>query len=114
MNAKNCLKGLLFVTSIIFAGTSFAEGDLASVGKKIYDRTLQRGCDACHAQGGANPDLFQSVNTLSKEDFVKVLSGDRLAKGMPKVIDQMAKVSGGLSEEQSVDALIAYLKGGRK
>lgn len=64
-------------------------------------------CDRCHGanqEGLVGPSLVNSLKTLSKEDFVKVVRDGRLEKGMqsfgnsPVVMD-------------NIDNLYAYLKG---
>jgi hypothetical protein len=56
------------------------------------------------------------VNKLSKEELTKVLVEGRNA--MPKAMDQIMALgpvkSAGLTQDQAVDALIAYLKAGKK
>jgi len=64
-------------------------------------------CDRCHGanqQGLVGPSLIESFNTLSKEDFVKIVSEGRLEKGMPSFkTSQMVM--------DNTDGLYAYLKG---
>jgi mono/diheme cytochrome c family protein len=64
-------------------------------------------CDRCHGanqEGLVGPSLVNSLKTLSKEDFIKVVRDGRLEKGMqsfgtsPVVMD-------------NIDHLYAYLKG---
>lgn len=108
------MKGMLLVAGVMFAGASLAEGDPA-VGQKIYERAFGRGCGTCH-DVQPNPNLFESVNKLSKEEFTAVLVNGRNA--MPKAMDQIMAMgpvkSGNLTQDQAVDALIAYLKAGKK
>ena len=64
-------------------------------------------CDRCHGanqEGMVGPSLINSLKTLSKEDFVKVVRDGRLDKGMQ---------SFGTSEVvmKNMDQLYAYLKG---
>jgi mono/diheme cytochrome c family protein len=64
-------------------------------------------CDRCHGanqEGMVGPSLVNSLKTLSKEDFVKVVRDGRLDKGMQ---------SFGTSEQvmKNIDQLYAYLKG---
>lgn len=85
------------------------------VGEKIYTRAFGRGCGTCH-DVQPNPNLFESVNKLSKEELTKVLVDGRNA--MPKAMDQIMALgpvkSGGLTQEQAVDSLMLYLKSGKK
>jgi len=108
------LKGILLVAGLVFAGASFADGNV-EIGEKIYTRAFGRGCGTCH-DVQPNPNLFESVNKLSKEELTKVLVEGRNA--MPKAMDQIMALgpvkSAGLTQDQAVDALIAYLKAGKK
>ncbi len=64
-------------------------------------------CDRCHGpnqEGMVGPSLIESLKVLTREEFDKVLTDGRMAKGMPawntneKVMDNL-------------DDLYAYLKG---
>ena len=64
-------------------------------------------CDRCHGanqEGLVGPSLVDSLKTLSKEDFITVVTNGRLEKGMqsfgnsPQVMD-------------NINQLYAYLKG---
>jgi mono/diheme cytochrome c family protein len=64
-------------------------------------------CDRCHGanqEGMVGPSLIKSLQTLTKEEFVKTVRDGRLEKGM---------VSFGGNEQvmKNIDALYAYLKG---
>lgn len=64
-------------------------------------------CDRCHGanqEGSVGPSLVNSLKTLSKDEFVKVVRDGRLDKGM---------VSFSTNEQvmKNMDALYAYLKG---
>ena len=114
MKNQKSLKGVLLVAGLVFAGASFAEEPVA-IGEKIYTRAFGRGCGTCH-DVQPNPNLFESVNKLSKEELTKVLVEGRNA--MPKAMDTIMSLgpvkSAGLTQDQAVDALIAYLKAGKK
>ena len=105
--------------SLLVAGTAFAQEvktPLYTVvdGYKVDDNTMkgfrtwrQAACDRCHGanqEGMVGPSLIASLKTLTKEEFVKVVTNGRLEKGMqsfgnsPVVMDNM-------------DQLYAYLKG---
>jgi cytochrome c551 len=105
------LKGMLLVAGLVFAGASVAAEPSVDIGGKIYTRAFGRGCATCH-DVQPNPNLCDSVNKLSKEDFTKVLVEGKNA--MPKAMDQIMAVGpvkdGGLTQEQAVDSLIMYLK----
>lgn len=109
------LKGILVVAGLVVAGGALAGEASVEVGEKIYTRAFGRGCGTCH-DVQPNPNLFESVNKLSKEDFTKVLVEGRNA--MPKAMDQIMSLgpvkSAGLTQDQAVDSLIAYLKAGKK
>jgi mono/diheme cytochrome c family protein len=64
-------------------------------------------CDRCHGasqQGLVGPSLVESLKTLRKEDFARLMKQGRLEKGMPSFAES-ATVMG------NVDGLYAYLKG---
>ena len=115
MKNQKPLKGLLLIAGMIFAGASVAEEPSVEIGEKIYTRAFGRGCGTCH-DVQPNPNLFESVNKLSKEELTKVLVEGRNA--MPKAMDQIMALgpvkSAGMTQDQAVDALIAYLKAGKK
>lgn len=114
MKMNNNLKSMLLLAGVVFAGAAMAE-EPAEIGKKIYDRAFGRGCATCH-DVQPNPNLFESVNKLSKEEFTAVLVNGRNA--MPKAMDVIMAMgpvkSANLTQDQAVDALIAYLKSGKK
>lgn len=103
---------LMFTLATQFA---FSAEPSVEIGEKIYTRAFGRGCGTCH-DVQPNPNLFESVNKLSKEDLTKVLAEGRNA--MPKAMDQIMALgpvkSAGLTQEQAVDSLILYLKAGKK
>jgi mono/diheme cytochrome c family protein len=83
-------------------------------GYKVDENTMKgfrtwraAACDRCHGanqEGLVGPSLLNSMKTLTKEEFVKVVRDGRLDKGMqsfgtsPQVMENM-------------DQLYAYLKG---
>ncbi len=83
-------------------------------GYKVDENTMKgfrtwraAACDRCHGanqEGMVGPSLVNSLKTLTKEEFVKVVRDGRLDKGMqsfgtsPQVMENM-------------DHLYAYLKG---
>ena len=99
---------------VALSGSAVADEQL-EIGQKIYERAFGRGCGTCH-DVQPNPNLFESVNKLSKEELTKVLVEGRNA--MPKAMDQIMNLgpvkSAGLTQDQAVDSLIAYLKAGKK
>ena len=81
-------------------------------GGKIYDRAFGRGCGACH-DIESNPNLFESVKTLTKDEFIGVMKNGR--NGMPKAVAAVMAVGpvkkAGYSEDQAMDAIYDYIKG---
>ena len=64
-------------------------------------------CDRCHGanqQGMVGPSLIESMQIISKEDFVKTLTDGRLEKGMPGFSKSKKVMS-------NMDNLYGYLKG---
>ena len=64
-------------------------------------------CDRCHGanqQGLVGPSLLESMKTLSRADFDKILLDGRLEKGMPGWKESKAVVD-------HLNQLYAYLKG---
>jgi mono/diheme cytochrome c family protein len=102
---------LLALSGQIFAASNEVSEDIW-IGGKIYDRTFGRGCGTCH-DVKPNPDLFESVKKLSKDEFIGVLKNGR--NGMPKAgaaIMQVGPVKkAGYTEDQAMDAVYAYIKG---
>ena len=82
------------------------------IGGKVYDRAFGRGCGTCH-DIESNPNLFESVKTLSKKEFIDVMKNGR--NGMPKAVDAVMAVGpvkkAGYSEDQAMDAIYNYIKG---
>ena len=83
-------------------------------GNKVDPNTLQgfrtwrsAACDRCHGanqEGLVGPSLINSLKTLTKEEFVKVV-----ASGRPNT--QMVAFSGNAEVMKNMDQLYAYLKG---
>jgi len=109
------LKGMLLVAGLVFAGATVAGEPSVDIGEKIYTRAFGRGCGTCH-DVQPNPNLFESVNKLSKEELTKVLVEGKNA--MPKAMDQIMALgpvkSAELTQDQAIDSLILYLKAGKK
>lgn len=64
-------------------------------------------CDRCHGanqEGMVGPSLINSLKTLSKEEFVKVVRDGRLEKGMQSFGNSPTVM-------ENIDHLYAYLKG---
>jgi mono/diheme cytochrome c family protein len=98
------------------AGASSAQSKLYTVvdGYKVDAETMkgfrawrQAACDRCHGanqEGMVGPSLVNSLKTLSKDDFVKVVRDGRLDKGMQSFGTSPVVM-------QNIDQLYAYLKG---
>lgn len=117
MKISKLLKGMMLASGVLLAGAVMAEEtpDLKAIGEKIYSRAFGRGCGTCH-DVQPNPNLFESVNKLTKEEFTAVLVNGRGA--MPKAMDVIMAMppvkQANLTQDQAIDALIAYLKTGKK
>jgi mono/diheme cytochrome c family protein len=64
-------------------------------------------CDRCHGanqEGLVGPSLLESMKTLSKDEFVKVVRDGRLEKGMQSFGNSKIVM-------ENIDHLYAYLKG---
>ncbi|CAL1239656.1 c-type cytochrome [Candidatus Methylocalor cossyra] len=114
MTTKKFLNAVLLAVGVSLVNAAFAE-EPKELGEKIYKRAFGRGCGTCH-DVQPNPNLFESVNKLSREDFKTVLINGR--NTMPKAMDTIMALpvvkNANLTQDQAVDALIAYLKSGKK
>lgn len=64
-------------------------------------------CDRCHGanqEGMVGPSLVNSLKTLTKEEFIKVVRDGRLDKGMQSFANNKMVMD-------NIDNLYAYLKG---
>lgn len=108
-------KSILSAAMLLVAlGLAQAQNVKVIDGYKVDENTMKgfrtwraAACDRCHGanqEGLVGPSLVNSLKTLTKEEFVKVVRDGRLDKGMqsfgtsPQVMDNM-------------DHLYAYLKG---
>jgi mono/diheme cytochrome c family protein len=109
-------KFLMLPLLLCLAAASQAQTKLYTVvdGYKVDAETMKgfrawraAACDRCHGanqEGMVGPSLINSLKTLTKEEFVKVVTNGRLDKGMqsfgnsPQVMENM-------------NQLYAYLKG---
>jgi len=83
-------------------------------GTKVDEKTFDgfrawraASCDRCHGanqEGLVGPSLIQSLKTLPKEEFVKVVRDGRLDKGMQSFGNSKVVM-------ENIDHLYAYLKG---
>ena len=110
------VKKMLLLALMCLAGTVQAQDKLYTVvdGYKVDPETMKgfrawraAACDRCHGAnqvGMVGPSLVDRMKTLTKEEFVTIVTKGRLEKGMqsfgnsPVVMDNM-------------DQLYAYLKG---
>ena len=117
-----CTVVLMMVSALIAVPASAQQKD-AGAGKSLYkvvdgtkvDSNTMNGfrawrsaaCDRCHGanqEGLVGPSLLDRFKSLSKEEFVKIVSEGRLEKGMPSFkTSQMVM--------DNTDGLYAYLKG---
>jgi len=106
----------LLLALMIAAGAAQADEKLYTVvdGYKVDAETFKgfqawraAACDRCHGanqQGLVGPSLIERMQTLSKEEFVKVVTNGRLDKGMQSFGNSPMVM-------QNMDQLYAYLKG---
>lgn len=113
---KNTFGIVTSVALLALSSQAFSAGNEVDektwIGGKIYDRAFGRGCGACH-DIESNPNLFESVKTLSKADFLDVVKNGR--NGMPKAGAAILAVGpvkkAGYSEDEAMDSVYAYIKG---
>lgn len=110
---RNITLGLLMSALASLAG---AQPQLYTVvdGYKVDENTMkgfrtwrQAACDRCHGanqEGMVGPSLVNSLKTLTKDEFVKVVRDGRLEKGMQSFGTSQAVMD-------NIDHLYAYLKG---
>lgn len=111
---KKTLLTLATVAFISLSGQALAVDDakLVKIGSKIYDRAFGRGCGACH-DIASNPQLAALIKSgdLTREKFGTVLKEGK--NGMPKAMATIMGVKpvkkAGLSEEEAIDAVFAFL-----
>lgn len=102
----------LLVGAALIAISGQVAADEAEIGGKIYDRAFGRGCGACH-DIASNPQLKELIKAgkLPKDQFAKVLKEGK--NGMPKAVEAIMAVGpvkkAGLTEDQAIDAVYAYL-----
>jgi mono/diheme cytochrome c family protein len=96
------------------SGTSGASLYKVVDGTKVDEETFEgfrawraAACDRCHGanqEGLVGPSLIESLKTLPKEEFVKVVRDGRLEKGMQSFGNSKIVM-------ENIDHLYAYLKG---
>lgn len=117
----------IMACTVLVSGLSLSAGQVAAadlcqidgdkvdmktwVGMKIYDRAFGRGCATCH-DVSPNPNLFESVQKISQDEFGNVLKNGRNA--MPKAIDSILSIGpvkkAGYGEDEAIEAIYNYLK----
>ena len=109
-------KFLMLPLLLCLAAASQAQTKLYTVvdGYKVDAETMKgfrawraAACDRCHGanqEGMVGPSLVNSLKTLTKEEFVKVVKDGRLEKGMQSFGNSPQVM-------QNMDQLYAYLKG---
>lgn len=107
---------ILFGLLLAAWAPSFGQTELYKVdeGYKVDANTLKgfrtwraAACDRCHGanqEGLVGPSLINSLKTLSKDEFVKVVRDGRLDKGMQSFVTSTQVM-------ENIDHLYAYLKG---
>lgn len=111
---RNSLSGLLLLVTASAFGQAKPELYKVVDGYKVDANTMEgfrtwraAACDRCHGanqEGMVGPSLVNSLKSLSKDDFVKVVRDGRLDKGM-----QSFGTNKGVMD--NMDHLYAYLKG---
>ena len=111
---RNSLTSLLLVLTAAAYAQSKPELYQVVDGYKVDANTMEgfrtwraAACDRCHGanqEGMVGPSLVNSLKTLTKDDFVKVVREGRLEKGM-----QSFGTNKGVMD--NIDNLYAYLKG---
>jgi mono/diheme cytochrome c family protein len=103
---------------MVFSGSAFGQTPPTPYkvvdGYKVDANTMEgfrtwraAACDRCHGanqEGMVGPSLVNSLKTLPKEDFIKVVRDGRLEKGMQSFSSSKVVMD-------NMDNLYAYLKG---
>ena len=113
------LAGVTAGSALLIAPANALAADTAPLykvvdGTKVDHDTMQgfrtwraAACDRCHGanqEGMVGPSLVDSLKVLTKDDFIKTVTGGRLDKGMPSFGENKQVV-------ENIDKLYAYLKG---
>ena len=113
------MRVLRHIVAVLLFGlcyAAFADEPLYTVvdGNKVDPQTLKgfkawraAACDRCHGanqQGLVGPSLIERLKTLTKDEFVNIVTEGRLEKGMPSFVTSKMVMS-------NMDHLYAYLKG---
>ncbi len=84
------------------------------IGSKICQRVFGRGCPTCH-EVASNPDLTKSLKIIQRDEFGKIMREGKNGGKMPVTIGAIMAVGlvkkSGLTEDQAIDAIYAYLRG---
>lgn len=114
---------LLSVTALVAPNSSIAQDKAPEGAPRLYtvvdgykvDPNTMNGfrawragaCDRCHGanqEGMVGPSLIESLKTMSKDEFAKIIRDGRLDKGM-------VSFSSSKMVMDNIDNLYAYLKG---
>lgn len=110
------IKSLSLSLLLCLAGAVHADEPLYTVvdGYKVDANTMKgfrawraAACDRCHGanqEGLVGPSLIVNMKTLSKQEFIAVVTNGRLEKGMQSFGNSPIVM-------QNIDHLYAYLKG---
>jgi mono/diheme cytochrome c family protein len=109
---STCL--LLLASWAVAAGAQDAPAYKVVDGNKVDAKTLEGwrtwralACERCHGknqEGMVGPSLVESLKTMSKDDFTKIITEGRPEKGMPNF-------NGSEQVMKNLDGLYGYLKG---
>ncbi len=84
------------------------------IGSKIYQRVFGRGCATCH-DVQSNPNLTVSLKSIERTEFADIMRNGKNNGKMPPTIGAIMALGpvkkAGLSEDQAIDAVYAYLRG---
>lgn len=112
------LRKLIFAAALaatmgVSSAVEFSQDESLFLGMKIYERAAGRGCGTCH-DVRPFPDLTQSIQKLSKEEFINVVKNGRPGTIMTAMAPQIMQIGlvqkACMTEEQALDALYAYLQ----
>ena len=84
------------------------------IGMKIYQRGR---CETCHgpdaAGGAAFPNLLEALKTIDKAKLTEIVKNGQgsMPPMLPSVMNIKMIKKKGITEEQAMDSLYAYLKG---
>jgi mono/diheme cytochrome c family protein len=117
--------GLVLGAGLLFAGHAMAQDkpyviedgkldEATWIGMKIYQRGR---CETCHgpdaAGGAAFPNLLEALKRVDKATLIDIVKNGK--GSMPPMLENVMNIKmikkRGVTEEQAMDSLYAYLKG---